>query len=102
MDDEVWVGMTEVSKGQGCELDFHGVAAFVWWATQADSEESFLRKLKNALEYYKLVLLDLKEIRRFQDTDDVSEEFVEMVERARKNEDWVLFGTFHTYPHHQA
>jgi hypothetical protein len=99
---EVWIGLTEVAKADRCELDFHGVAAFVWWATQADSEEVFLRKLSRAMEYYKLVLLEAKEIRRFGDSENVSEELYEMVERVRDNENWTLFGTFHTYRHHDA
>jgi hypothetical protein len=99
---DVWVGLTEVSRGEGCELDFQGVAAFVWWATQADSEERFLTELKNVLEYYKLVLIEVTGIRRFEDTDDVSDGLFEMVERVRENEKWVLFGTFFSYPHHGA
>jgi len=99
---EVWIGLTDVAKVEGCGLDFDGVGAFVWWATQADSEEVFLRKLRSALEYYKLVLLEAKEIRKFGESEDVSEELYEMVERVRENEKWTLFGTFHTYRHHDA
>ena len=99
---QAWVGLTEVSKDEGCELDFHGVAAFVWWASQADSEERFLAKLKNALTYYRLVLIEITGVRRFEDTDDVSDELFEMVQRVRENEKWTLFGTFFSYPHHDA
>jgi hypothetical protein len=99
---DVWAGLTEVSKDEGCELDFSGVAAFVWWAAQAESAESFVGKVKGALTHYKLVLIELGEVRRFEETDDVSEELHEMVDRARQNENWVLFGTFYIYPHHAA
>lgn len=99
---DVLVGLTEVSKGEGCDLEFSGAAAFVWWATQADSEEMFLRKLSGVLDKYRLVLNETTEIRPFKDTDDVSDEFFEMVEQARQNESWVIFGTFYTYPHHTA
>jgi hypothetical protein len=50
---EIWVGKTEVTKAEGCELDFHGAGAFVWWATQASSEDEFSRKLREAVDYYK-------------------------------------------------
>jgi hypothetical protein len=94
--------MTEVSKAEGCELDFHGTGAFAWWAAQADSEEVFLRKLQGALGYYKLILIDVSKIRQFSQSDEVKDEFYEMVECVRENESWVLFGSFHTYPHHDA
>jgi hypothetical protein len=94
--------MTEVAKADGCELDFQGKGAFTWWATQADSEEAFLRKLNGALEHYKLLLIEVKESRQFADTDDVANEIFEMVQQVRENEDWVLFGTFHTYRAHDA
>ena len=94
--------MTEVSKGEGCELEFSGAAAFVWWATQANSQEEFLRKLTEALKYYKLVLVEVSKIRRFDETDDVSDEFYETVERVRQNENWTCFMTFYSYPHHTA
>ncbi len=100
--DDVWIGLTEVSKGEGCELDLSGAGAFVWWATQADSEESFVRKLKGALEHYKLVLLDATEIRKVGEPGEAPEELWEIVERARENESWTLFGTFHMYRHHNA
>jgi hypothetical protein len=99
---DVWVGLTEVSKSEGCELDFNGAAAFVWWATQADSEEGFVSKLSDALKHYKLVLRELSEMRRFEDANTVSEELRDMVDRARQDANWVLFGTFFIYPHYAA
>jgi hypothetical protein len=99
---DVWVGLTEVAKSDGCELDFSGAAAFVWWATQAESEGDFAGKLNDALKHYKLVMIELGKVRRFEETDDVSEELHEIVDRARQDENWVLFGTFYVYPHHTA
>ena len=99
---DVWIGITEVSKGEGSELDFGGVGAFVWWATQADSEETFLRKVTEALKYHRLILLEVSEIRPYDETDDVSEDIHEIAMRAMENEDWALFGTFHTYRRHDA
>lgn len=99
---DVWIGVAEVSKGERCELDFGGVGAFVWWATQADSEETFLRKAKEAMKYYGLILLEVSEIRRYDEADDVSEDIHEIAERAMENENWTLFGTFHTYRRHNA
>ena len=99
---EVWVGMTEVAKANGCELEFGGAGAYVWWATQAHSEREFLCKLSEAIEHYKLVLLEVSHVRQFCESDRVSDDFFEMVERVRENESWVLFETFHTYRHHDA
>jgi hypothetical protein len=99
---EIWVGRTEVTKAEGCELDFHGAGAFVWWATQASSEIEFSRKLGEAINHYKLVLLELSHVRQFSESDEVSDDFFEMVEGARECETWVLFGTFNTYPRHDA
>ncbi len=79
-----------------------GAGAFVWWATQADSEEEFLQKLKSTVEYYKLVLFEVEQIRRFEESGERSEEIHEMVERAMANEDRALYGTFNTFPHHEA
>jgi hypothetical protein len=98
----VWIGLTEVSKGEGCEIDFHGVGAFIWWATQADSREAFLRKLDAALKYYRLVLLEVSNIGCRDETSNIPEEIQELVERAMENENWVLFGTFHSYSRHNA
>jgi hypothetical protein len=95
---EVWIGLTQVTKADGCRMDFwDGAGAFVWWATQADSEEEFLRKLKKTLEYYSLVLFEVEQVRRFADSQENSEELCEMVERAMENDDWTLYGTFHTF-----
>ena len=99
---EIWVGKTEVSKAKGCELDFHGVGAFVWWATQAGSEKEFLLKLQLALDYYKLILIEASMIRQFSESDEVSDDFYEMVEQARQNERWTVFGTFYSWPHHSG
>jgi hypothetical protein len=94
--------MTEVAKTEGCELNFTGVGAFVWWATQAESETEFLRKLREATDQYRLLLLEGSDIRPFSESDEVSDDFFEMVEQARKDENCVLLGTFHTWPHHDA
>jgi hypothetical protein len=99
---EIWVGLTDVSKAEGCELNFNGAGAFVWWATQANSEREFLQKLHKALDYYKLTLIEVSGIRHFDESDEIVDEFFEMVERVREHESWVLFGTFHSYPHHEA
>jgi len=99
---DIWVGLTDVSKNDDCELNLDGAGAFVWWATQASSEEEFLRKLTKGLEHYKLALIEVERIRSFDESDEVSEDFYEMVERARQNPEWVCFGTFNTYPHHTA
>lgn len=96
------MGLTEVSRGEGCDLEFSGVAGFVWWATQANSQDEFLEKLTKALGYYKLVLIEASKIRRFEEKDDVSDEFHETVEHVRQNENWTCFMTFYSYPHHTA
>lgn len=99
---EIWVGLTDVSKAEGCELNFHGAGAFVWWATQANSEREFLQKLQKALDYYKLTWIEVSKIRQFDESDEVVDELFEMVGRVREHESWVLFGTFHPYPHYEA
>ena len=72
---EVWVGRTEVAKANGCELEFRGAGAYVWWATQTHSEREFLCKLSEAIEHYKLVLLEVSHVRRFCESDRVSDDF---------------------------
>jgi hypothetical protein len=96
---EIWVGLTDVSKAEGCELNFNGAGAFVWRATQANSEREFLQK---AWDYYKLTLIEVSKIRQFDESDEVVDELFEMIERVREHESWVLFGTFHSYPHREA
>ena len=100
---EVWIGLTQVSKANECQMDFwDGAGAFVWWATQAYSEEEFLRKLRSTLEHYKLVLFEVEQVRRFEDSGESAEEIHEIVKRAEENENWTLYGTFHTFPYHEA
>ena len=99
---DVWIGRTDVSKGEGCLLDFDGGGAFVSCATQANSEETFLRKLDEVVKYYKVVLLEVSDIRRYDEADDVSEDIHEIAERVMENEKWFLFGEFYTYSRHDA
>ncbi len=99
---DVWVGLTEVTKDEGCELEFNGVGAFVWWAAQADSAEIFLRKLGRALGFYGLVLIEVTTIRRFDETKETSGEIYEMAQLVKKDANCTLFGTFRTYRHHDA
>ncbi len=54
------------------------------------------------MKYYGLILLEVSEIRRYDEADDVSEDIHEIAERAMENENWTLFGTFHTYRRHNA
>jgi hypothetical protein len=99
---EIRVGLTDLSKAEGCELNFNGAGAFVWRATQANSEGEFLQKLQKALDYYELTLIEISKIRQFDESDEVVDELFEMIERVREHENWVLFGTFHSYPHREA
>ncbi|HEY1963282.1 MAG TPA: hypothetical protein VGG59_00055 [Acidobacteriaceae bacterium] len=97
---EIWAGLAEVSIEANCDLDLEGAGSFVWCATQAQDKEGFSRKIEVMLAFYGLHLVELQRVCRFNEVEDPSEELAEMAERVAENEDFVLYGTFYTYPHH--
>ena len=98
----VWLGLAEVSIGPGCVLDLDGAGAFVWWATQADCKETFVRKVDATLKDYGLVPVGYENIEAVLNPMDLIEELFEIATRAEESPDYVLYGTFHVFDHHNA
>ena len=99
----VWIGMVEVSIGPDCTLDFlEGVGAFVWYAAQADSEEMFIKKVGETVTGYGLIPIEFENIRPVDDVMELDEELFEIVTRAEESADFAIYGTFHTFPHHES
>lgn len=99
----VWLGMLQVSIGPNCTLDFiDGAGAFVWFATQADCEETFIKKVGGVVESYGLVLIESSHVGPVEDVMELSEEHFDMATRAERSPEYCIYGTFDTYPFHEA
>jgi hypothetical protein len=98
----VWIGMAEVSIGPHCTLELGGVGAYVWCATQANGESTFIQKAEKMLTHYGLISIGFEDVHPVEDLEVISEDLAEIVMRAEENPDYVLYGTFQTFNHHTA
>jgi len=96
----VWIGVAGVVPREGCELLSAGEGAFVNFLTLASSEAEFRAKVVGALIYYRLELLEFKDVRAMSESDRPSEDILGIAAELELNNDpkHVRYATFHIFP----
>ncbi len=101
--EDIWVGLSKVSASASVKFEaFNCAGAFVWWAATATDASDFRSKVEEATTHYGLVLVELTEVGPACERLGISHELFELVHRAEEDSRWILYGTFHKYPHHEA
>jgi hypothetical protein len=96
----VWIGLASVIPDLGCEMLSPDKGAYIHLLTLANTELEYRTKVFGALSHYKLVLLQLENIRPLQEAESVSEEIAALAKELNKlqNPQHVRYGCFHTFP----
>lgn len=100
----VWVGIAEVTRGPTCVLEFSDnfSGAFAWWAAQAMDGDDFRRRVEAACKHYDLILNEFQDVQPAIMLDHPADYLASLINEAKHNANYVLYGTFHTYTRHDA
>ena len=97
--DLLWIGLTKLAPKAGNRSLEGAAGAWVHVVGCAPSREGFKRQLDGALDEFKFVLLDLKDVQCATGAEafaDVSEELDELARRVAED-GHLRFGTFYTF-----
>jgi hypothetical protein len=99
---EVWVGKVEVRQlpGDGHKIELSGKGAFTWITCWAEDADGYGRRVSEVLKSYGLFVVETKEVMPFSQAEAagaVTDKLFEQYEETRVNQNFCIFGTFHTY-----
>ena len=102
MSADVWIGMVEVRQlpSANPKIKLQNKGAFTWVASWATDPQSYQAKVSEVMEDYGLFVVEVEHVMPNGEADGAgfgSAELVELVENARQNENFCIFGTFHNY-----
>ena len=100
----VWVGIAKLTRGPNCVFEFSDTyaGAFVWWAAQAMDGDDFKRRVETACKHYGVILYEFQAVQPAIMLDHTADDLADLINEAKQNANYVLYGTFHTYTHHDA
>jgi hypothetical protein len=92
----IWkVAVEAVEPG---ESGLPGEVGFLTATTWADSSEAAVEKLASYLESLQWQVIGVEQAIPVDEIADPSEETEDMIARTLENRDFIILGTFHTYP----
>ena len=98
---ELWSGLVELKPLNRAEYGAAG--AFTNIVTWARDAREFRVKTDTIAATLNMYVAQVENVAPVGDySDDLPEEFEDMVRRAESNPNAIVYGTFHTYPHDHA
>ena len=96
----VWIGVVGIVPRKGCELLSPDEGAYVNFLTLAHSDSEYRSKVIGALSYYRVELLEFKDVRSLSASDNPSQEILTIADELEQsgNPQHVRYATFHTFP----
>jgi hypothetical protein len=100
---EVWVGLVEVRQlpVENNSIILDGKGAFTWIACWASDESSYRARVAEVEAEYGLFVIDVEQAMTYTRAEEigiVDDELADIFERTSENENYCIFGTFHSYP----
>ena len=100
---EIWVGFVEVRQlpGMDHKITLSGKGAFTWVTCWAETEETYKRKVSEIMADYGLFIVEAEQMMPFVQAEErgiVDEELTEQFEDTNRNQNYCIYGTFHSYP----
>jgi hypothetical protein len=99
---EVWVGLVHLRQLPGADhsISLFGKSAYTWVACWASDVSTYETRVSSVMAKYGLFVVEMDDVEPFREAeaDGVEEELAELAENASIDENYCIFGTFHSYP----
>jgi hypothetical protein len=95
---EIWIGKVQVAAAPESAVWPGNEDAYVNVVTWATDEDNFRLRVEEMFLSYGVRVVEFDRASKYEDVQaDVSDEMFEIVLRVQTNQDWTIYGTFHTW-----
>ncbi len=106
MKEELWIGLINVKPLPRAPNALRGAAGawvnMVTWASDAEMYKAKAENVATTFDVYVVEVEDSEPVATRKARFKVDDEIEDIISRVELNRDFILFGTFHEYPHETA